>query len=373
MALTAAYKEFEDKLYSLSVNNFAKEEDFNKLYEELLQVLPNKGKLYKYKALSTFHIDELEEKYVWFSAAKQLNDNKDCTFNANSLKEIESMVKFFLTDDNYRKTLVNGYYLQLLPRCPEITPKAIEDCLLCVTKNGQRIGKLKFDKFCKEYKLTTEQKQELIKTIQLYSDKIQNEEVVRNSISNLYKQMQEVRNSMQICSLTTSYDKDSMWAYYCGNAGICIEYDFSKIHSLELKKIFINTQKVRYGRKKKFSFVDIIKAKLENTQEAMMKADEMILSQLLTKEKSWRAEEEWRTIGNVRGNETGIKIYADIVSAIYLDYSILKEEKAKQIIELAEDNKWKVYVRYFSDYEAEYRYDTIENINKLISDLKQII
>ena len=58
MALTAAYKEFEDKLYSLSVNNFAKEEDFNKLYEELLQVLPNKGKLYKYKALSTFHIDE---------------------------------------------------------------------------------------------------------------------------------------------------------------------------------------------------------------------------------------------------------------------------------------------------------------------------
>ena len=141
----------------------------------------------------------------------------------------------------------------------------------------------------------------------------------------------------------------------------------------ELKKKFINTQKVRYGRKKKFSYVDVIKAKLENTQEAMAKADEKILSQLLTKEKSWRAEEEWRTIGNVRGNETGIKIYADIVSAIYLDYSILKEEKAKQIIELAEVNKWKVYVRYCSDYEAEYRYDTIENINKLISDLKQII
>lgn len=368
-----AYKEYEKKLYSYADNALLTEEVVNDLFKELLTVLPNKGKLYKYKALSTFHIDELEEKYIWFSSAKKLNDKKDCAFNANSLKEIESMVKFFLTDDNYRKTLVNGYYLQLLPRCPEITPKAIEDCLLCVTKNGQRIAKLKFDKFCKEYKLTTEQKQELIKTIQLYSEKAQNEGVIRNSISNLHSQMQEVRNSMQICSLTTSYDKDSMWAYYCGNAGICIEYDFNKIHDYELRKKFINTQKVRYGRKKKFSYVDIIKAKLENTQEAMAKADEMILSQLLTKEKSWRAEEEWRTIGNVRGNETGIKIYADIVSAIYLDYSILKEEKAKQIIKLAEENKWKLYVRYFSDYEAEYRYDTIENINKLVSGLKQII
>ena len=368
-----AYKKYEKKLYSYADNALLTEEIVNELFDELLSVMPNKGKLYKYKDLSTFHIDELEEKYVWFSSAKKLNDKKDCAFNANSLKEIETMVKFFLTDDNYRKTLVSGLYINFLPRCPEITPKAIEDYLLCVTKNGQRIGKLKFDKFCKEYRLTMEQKQELIKTIQLYSDKAQNEEVIRNSISNLHNQMQEVRNSMQICSLTTSYDKDSMWAYYCGNAGICIEYDFNKINDYELKKKFINTQKVRYGRKKKFSYVDIIKSKLENTQEAMAKADEMILSQLLTKEKSWRTEEEWRTIGNVRGNETGIKISADIVSAIYLDYSILKEEKTKQIIKLAEENNWKLYVRYFSEYEAEYRYDTIENINKLINSLKQVM
>ena len=362
-----AYKEYEKKLYSYTDNTLLTEEIVNGLFNELLTVLPNKGKLYKYKALSTFHIDELEEKYIWFSSAKKLNDKKDCTFNANSLKEMEPMVKFFLTDDNYRKTLVNGYYLQLLPKCPEITPKAIEDCLSCVTKNGQRIGKLKFDNFCKKYKLTSEEKQELVKTIQLYSDKAQNEGVIRNSVSNLHKQMQEVRNSMQVCSLTTSYDKDSMWAYYCNNQGVCIEYDFTKINDYELKKKFINTQKVRYGKKKKFSYINIIKAKLENTQEAIAKADELIISQLLTKEKSWRAEEEWRTIGNVSGNETGIKVYADIVSAIYIDYSILNEEKTKRIIEIARQNKWNIYVRYFNQLDAEYKYDTIENINDLIA------
>ena len=61
------------------------------------------------------------------------------------------------------------------------------------------------------------------------------------------------------------------------------------------------------------------------------------------------------------------------MSAIYLDYSILQEEKTKRIIELAEENKWKVFVRYFSEYQAEYRYDTIENINKLINSLNQIM
>lgn len=368
-----AYKEYEKKLYSYADNALLTEEIVNDLFKELLTVLPNKGKLYKYKALSEFHIDELEEKYMWFSSAKQLNDKKDCAFNANTLKEIEELVKFFLTDNNFRKMLASGLYLQLVPKCPEITLKAIEDCLVCVTKNRHRIGKLRFDNFCKEYKLNSEQKQELSKTIQLYGDEAQNEKIIRRTISNLHNQTQGFRNSNQICSLTTSYDKDSMWAYYCNNAGICIEYDFNKINDYELKKKFINTQKVRYGRKKKFSYVNIIKAKLENSQEAATNAEKMILSQLLTKEKSWRAEEEWRTIGNVRGNETGIKVYADIVSAIYLDYSILEDEKTKRIIEIAQRNNWGVYVRFFDEFDAEYRYDTIENINKLIDKNKQLM
>ena len=163
-----------------------------------------------------------------------------------------------------------------------------------------------------------------------------------------------------------------MWAYYCNNAGICIEYDFTKINTIEAKRTFINTQKVYYGNKKKFSYVSIIKAKIEATQESLIKAERLLTAQLLTKERSWRAEEEWRTLVHNRGNEIGLKGSIDIVSAIYLDYSILQEEKAKRIIKLAETNGWKIYVRYFCEYEAEYRYDTIENINKLISDLNQI-
>ncbi len=92
----------------------------------------------------------------------------------------------------------------------------------------------------------------------------------------------------------------------------------------------------------------------------------MIIEQLLTKDESWLTEEEWRTIIFVDSDKNGLKVYVDIVSAIYIDNSILEEEKTKSIIALAEKNGWDVYVRYFDEYEVEYRYDTIENINKLI-------
>lgn len=61
-----AYKEYEKMLYSYANESRLSEAVVNELFSELLKVLPNNGKLYKYKALSTFHLDELEDKYVWF-------------------------------------------------------------------------------------------------------------------------------------------------------------------------------------------------------------------------------------------------------------------------------------------------------------------
>lgn len=83
-----AYQTFEEKLYSMTDSMLQKQENVEMLFSELLSVLPNNGKLYKYKALDSFHIDELEEKYVWFSSATKLNDKKDCTFNASAVEQM---------------------------------------------------------------------------------------------------------------------------------------------------------------------------------------------------------------------------------------------------------------------------------------------
>ena len=74
MAKNQAYKEYEEKLYAVTNASRLREEDVKALFSELVSVLPNGGKLYKYKPLDSFHIDELEEKYVWFSSASKLQE-----------------------------------------------------------------------------------------------------------------------------------------------------------------------------------------------------------------------------------------------------------------------------------------------------------
>ncbi len=360
------YRQFEDKLYSISNELKMEDEQINEIFDELLKVLPNGGRLYKYKPLNKYCIDALENKYVWFSAPKLLNDKKDCTFNANSKEQIEDLVKFLVIDDHYRKFLINGFYLNLYQNHIEVTPEIIEGNIRSILINGPKLAKRIFERFCYEYKLSKEQQQEFKIVIRNCHNKNPDENFIRNSISHLHEQMQKLRSGLRVLSLSTSYDKDNMWAYYGDNKGICIEYDFRKIDSTKAKRLFMNTQKVRYAKKQKFHFVDIIKAKISDNLQDIVNADKMIIEQELTKDMSWSTEEEWRTLVFVYENGIGLQAEVDVVSAIYIDYSILEEEKTKRIIELAQKNGWSIYIRYFSEFEAEYRYDTIENINKLI-------
>lgn len=297
MAFSKAYKDFEEKLYSMTDSMLKKQENVEMLFSELLSVLPNNGKLYKYKALDTFHIDELEEKYVWFSSAAKLNDKKDCTFNASAVEQMGEIA-----------ALYHGY--------------------------------------------------------------IHDENSFYDFMDMFFAQIKEVRNSMQVLSLTTSYKKDSMWAYYCNNKGICIEYDFTKVKTLKEKFFFAQMQKVKYGQKKKYNFVDTIKLKSSRKEYSIQLADRMIIEQLLTKDESWKMEDEWRVVMNDEGNYDGKRLETDIVSAIYLDFSIMQEEKAKRIVEIAKTNGWGIYIRWFDEYEAEYRYITLDCYQAILKQMK---
>ena len=135
----------------------------------------------------------------------------------------------------------------------------------------------------------------------------------------------------------------------------------------------MQTQKVRYGKKKKINQVDIIKLKMECTQDSIAEADKLINSQLLIKDKSWSTEEEWRIVRNMQGNDLGAAQSVDIIGAIYIDYSILGKRKAREIIRIAKENGWNMVVRYFDELNGEYRYDTIKNIEALIRNNKQIV
>ena len=294
-----AYQTFEEKLYSMTDSMWKKKENVEMIFSKLLSVLPNNGKLYKYKALDSFHIDELEKKYVWFSSATKLNDKKDCTFNARAVEQMEEIAS-------------------------------------------------------------------------LYHDYIHNEDEFYEFINMFFSQIKEVRNSMQVLSLTTSYKKDSMWAYYCNNKGICIEYDFNKVKTFQEKLFFSQMQKVKYGQKKKYKLVDTIKLKSSGNEYSKLLADRMIIEQLLTKDDSWKMEDEWRVVMNDRDNYVGKRLETDIVSAIYIDYSILEEEKTKRIIELSKYNGWDIYIRWFDEFEMEYKYITLDCYQDILKQTQNV-
>lgn len=365
------YREYEIKLNKLTLNDLRSAQVVDSMFSQLLSLLPNDGKLYKYKALDTFHIDELQEKYIWFSSAKNLNDNKDCTFNENSQLEFEKIVKLLMRADNYRKLLAMSLRNKLRVHVNQLSLDEVETFLNAIVQKRGCSAEVFFQHFCNKHHLKNADRQSVIDAITLYSEN-PDEKTIRKRISNYFDSFVEIRNSMMVCSLTTSYQKDSMWAYYCNNKGVCLEYDFSRIDTLEAKKLFMQMQKVRYGRKKKFSTVKLLQEHLEGTEESICGADSMVFDQLLTKDKSWSMEDEWRAIVSFRENIVGKKAFVDIVSAIYIDYSVLTKRKTKQIIQLAKENGWSVYIRYFDPIKVSYIYDTIPNIKKIKKQADQL-
>lgn len=366
MSLRAkAYKDYENKLYSYTNEHVFTEEELHALFAELLSVLPNNGKLYKYKCLETFHVDELEEKYIWIPSAKDLNDNKDCVFNANSFEEIMKISHFLAKKDNFIRVLAMGIFSDLQKENSKV---AYEDVLACfenLYKYSEKVWSLKFNNFCVTFKLNNEQCNKILTIIRFLKSYVNINDAIENYVKTFIQMQERVRNEMHIFSLTSSFKKDSMWAYYAKNQGICLEYDFNKIVDWKIKRLFINTYKVRYGKKKKFSYTKLIQSKIHNDEKANQESDRMIMSQLLTKDKSWSTEEEWRIVSSFRKNEKGYKLSLDIVSAVYVDYSVLHDKKALKIISLAKANNWNVYVRFFDKYNAEYCYETIDNIQTL--------
>ena len=140
MVNRTVYDAYEKKLFD-NDSEKTSDQEVEALFSEIISILPNNGILYKYKSIEGFHVDELSEKYLWFSSAKHLNDNKDCAFNVNLLEDTEKIVHYFLKDDKFRKFLVDGAYKELSQKDPGLTKKDVVDCLECISKNGIKIGK----------------------------------------------------------------------------------------------------------------------------------------------------------------------------------------------------------------------------------------
>lgn len=144
------------------------------------------------------------------------------------------------------------------------------------------------------------------------------------------KLAEKMKSLFLVGCLCTSYKNRLMWSHYAdSHKGFCIEYDFSESEDEILSKLPLP---VVYSEKRPLV---PWKAAIDNSVENMEEAYAEIMMGLLTKDKEWEYENEWRIlIGATEDSELAMPK----VSCIYLGASIEKENRDKIVAIAKEQN-----------------------------------
>lgn len=133
------------------------------------------------------------------------------------------------------------------------------------------------------------------------------------------------------CFSASGWDNQLMWSHYANSyAGICVEYDFEK-----MDKFIGFMYPVKYSSvRPTISLKELGLSELKQDENGKLITDEIninaIFSYLLTKNKCWSYEEEWRII-NVEGEPyTPLFVEVPFVKSITLGLNV--DEMCKQLI-----------------------------------------
>ena len=152
-------------------------------------------------------------------------------------------------------------------------------------------------------------------------------EKVEKLLDAMTRQMTEKLNALFLIGcLATDPKNRLMWSHYAdSHRGFCIEYDFNSLKDevLPFPIIYSETRPLIPW-----------KAAIDHTQESMEAATADLTLGLLTKDKSWEYENEWRVLLPA-ANPPDLKVP---ITAIYLGAHITSENKAI-ILEIANNHK----------------------------------
>ena len=97
MKKLSEYNLFFEELTSIRDIKDKSDSYIDSLFDRLLHVLPNKGKLYKYRSFSSKHFNDvlksISKGFIWLPTVTMLNDKIDTTFlykTKRTEKDIES-------------------------------------------------------------------------------------------------------------------------------------------------------------------------------------------------------------------------------------------------------------------------------------------
>ena len=341
------------------------EEGLSTQFDILLSCIPNGGKLYKYRSLCgksfKYIYDSLANGYLWLPVAKDLNDDYDSVLIEDAERANKLFVDYITRDkDVLIYSLLKQYGSKYWDR---------EDLLKCIP----------FSDFLDVFDPVTGKMDTvgMASLFRRYGDEDkrfgQFQNVCHCLLQDFHSAMKQytaglffanilTRDSLHVYAMSESYDLGNMWGYYADSGrGFCIEYDYSRAKSLDVTAMhyLISTFKVNYTDTPQgipaelLAEANIFQPDNPNVLQQMQCAT---FDQILTKEKCWENEREWRIVlGNI-----DCKIPVDIVSAIIIDERALNKTNAKKLIRLCKKRDWTVKVRKSHIHNTFHSYEDLD-------------
>ena len=358
------YKEHIAFLNSLPDINNATDEDYLVAFKRLLKLIPNNGKLYKYKDGNGRNFENtyqsLKNDYIWIPNINGFNDKFDCSINYDYERDKINLLNYL--DNN--KHLVFKYFLRREKEYPETRYFTLGDRHADYVLIGANYlnNKGEIDTFGLSMYLRThfsKHSKQLVSdvkklTLEAFNIMLKKYDNYKKELAESIGEINNSRESIHVFCLCEKYNLNSMWAHYCKNFGLVIEYDFNKLLNQDITYIkkCISLYRVQYHNKPILELFDLFKL-LFNGEENISSKNVDILDQLTTKDRSWSFEKEWRLILLDINN----KLPLDIVSSIYIDYDLFITKKCKKLLSLAKKRHWKVFVRKQNNIKTKYIYD----------------
>ena len=337
-------------------------------FDVLLTLLPNDGKLYKYRSIEKEAFDNyykaLEEGYLWIPPAETLNDDFDTILRFDPLVEAEHIRDYLLANPGLYVRALLRYDDTLKIGFDERDHKAFDKVIKCYDLDTGELIKPKAIRLLGKMGIDALKATKYVKQVEEYVDYAihNNEDALKSVVDNYMNINSMLRHNFHVFSMADSYQSNQMWALYANNnRGFCIEYDFTKGKTLSIdkKKLLINTFRVFYNdQPEQYSFVNLLKWILtgKKDKKLLRKANNDVCTQLMTKQAGWEFEQEWRVmLAHLDDN----RVYLDLVSGIIIDERVMQTEEAKQLIHLCRKKGWSVILRKTQFANAVHTYEDI--------------
>ena len=319
--------------------------------EERLKFIPNK--LYRYRSGTKYDFDAIENDYLWFSQPKDCDDKIDYTLKYDIKKQSKRLVKYIQNNYEY-------FVLDFIKKCipegielpEEINVKQIKFVReKCFDAQGQIIEEEAIE-YMKEYSGSNAIEPILIALDKLKGYLNNSSEDLNHFVNTLLDTAntfnQILREMSMVCCFSDSHNNSLLWSKYSKEySGYCIEYDISNYCNvpLSISKNLMYLFPVFYGEKKEFDLISfftelIDKDVLQIQNSNIYNVDFLDINfQLLTKDKTWSEQKEWRICLKYQGNN---KQYFPFMSAIYIGCNTPKY-KIEKLIRIGKKKAIKIY------------------------------